>query len=192
MKLTPMRYKNYTWPHNPRVYSIEFERKMAVHKVPFGRYHLQNLGMTRRVMRGEGEFSGPGAYDAFKKLATVFYDEEPGLLVHPVWQTTSAYFVSLALKQEPREDYVSYTFTFWEDYTGHTTQPVSSATGITSGKGATEAQGGEEKRYHTVVKGESLWGIAARYGLEFDALIALNSQIANPNRIYPGQQVRVA
>ena len=44
MRLTPMRYKSYTWPHNPRVYSIDYERKMAVHKVPFGLYHLQDLG----------------------------------------------------------------------------------------------------------------------------------------------------
>ena len=31
-----MRYKDYVWPHNPRVYSIDYERKMAVNKVPFG------------------------------------------------------------------------------------------------------------------------------------------------------------
>ena len=44
MTLTPMRYKTYTWPHNPRVYSIDYERKMAVHKTPFGLFHLQDLG----------------------------------------------------------------------------------------------------------------------------------------------------
>ena len=30
MKLTPMRYKNFVWPHNPRIYSIDYARKMAV------------------------------------------------------------------------------------------------------------------------------------------------------------------
>ena len=49
-----------------------------------------------------------------------------------------------------------------------------------------------QPRYHTVVKGETLWGIAVAYELKPDALIALNPQIANPNLIYPGQQVRVA
>ena len=66
LRLAAMRYKTYTWPHNPRTYTIDYERKMAVHKVPFGRYHLQDLGLTRRVMRGEGEFTGPGAYVEFK------------------------------------------------------------------------------------------------------------------------------
>ena len=40
-----MRYKDYVWPHNPRVYSIDYERKMAVNKVPFGTYHLQDLSL---------------------------------------------------------------------------------------------------------------------------------------------------
>ena len=115
MILTPMRYKNYTWPHNPRVYSIDYERKMAVHKVPFGYYYLQDLGRTRRVMEGEGEFVGEGAYSQFGQLANVFYEEGPGLLIHPVWQAASAYFVSLRLEQEPLPDYVRYSFTFWED-----------------------------------------------------------------------------
>lgn len=193
MKLAPMRYKTYTWPYNPRVYVIEFERKMAVHKVPFGRYHLQNLGMTRRVMRGEGEFMGAGAYDEFKKLASVFYDEGPGLLIHPVWQSSSAYFVELSLKQEPREDYVSYTFTFWEDYSGCAVQPAYVSAGGTavSYNGAAVPKANGQDQYHTVAKGETLWGIAVRYGLGLDDLIALNPRIANPNLIYPGQQVRV-
>ena len=83
MRLTAMRYKTYTWPHNPRTYTIDYERKMAVHKVPFGGYQLQDLGLTRRIMRGEGEFVGEGAYQEFKKLASVFYDPGPGVLVHP-------------------------------------------------------------------------------------------------------------
>ena len=195
MNLTPMRFKNYTWPHNPRTYVIEYERKMAVNKVPFGRYHLQDLGLTRRIMRGEGEFLGEGAYEEFKKLATVFYGGGPVVLVHPVWMTTSAYFVELSLKQEPRADYVRYTFTFWEDYGGCDTVAEVVKSASTSGE-TTESnssgQGSGQARYHTVVRGETLWGISGKYGLSLAALIDLNPQIANPNLIYPGQQVRVA
>lgn len=114
MKLSPMRFKNFTWPHNPRVYSITYERKMAVNKIPFGRHALQSLGQTRRVFRGEGEFVGEGAYDTFKQLATVFYEETPGTLIHPVWMAATAWFVGLELEQEPRSDYVRYSFEFWE------------------------------------------------------------------------------
>ena len=44
MALTPMQYKSYVWPHNPRTYRITYQRQVAVQKVPFGRYALQNLG----------------------------------------------------------------------------------------------------------------------------------------------------
>ena len=118
MALTPMQYKSYVWPHNPRTYRIMYQRQVAVQKVPFGRYALQNLGLTRRVMEGEGEFFGPEAYDEFRKLASVFYQEGPGMLIHPVWQSANVYFVGLALAQEPKQDYVRYTFTFWEDENG--------------------------------------------------------------------------
>ena len=70
MTLSPMRYKGYTWPHNPRVYSIDYERKMAVNKTPFGLFHLQDLGRTNRIMEGEGEFVGPDAYAQFASLPT--------------------------------------------------------------------------------------------------------------------------
>ena len=118
MNLAPMRFKNYIWPHNPRVYEIGFRRAMAAHHVPFGRTVLQGMGMEHRVLRGEGEFTGPGAYREFQRLATVFYDESPGILVHPVWQTARAWFVELSVAQEPTEDYVRYAFEFWECFDG--------------------------------------------------------------------------
>ena len=185
MTLAPMRYKTYTWPHNPRVYSIDYERKMAVHKTPFGLFRLQDLGRTNRIMEGEGEFVGEGAYAQFGQLANVFYEDGPGLLVHPLWQTANAYFVSLRLEQEPRPDYVRYSFSFWEDdswYTGLATRltekgdrPPAPAQGV----------------YHRVVKGDTLWAIARDYGLSLEEVVALNPQIKNPNRIQVGDEVRV-
>jgi len=189
--LTPMRYKSYTWPHNPKVYSIDYEREMAVHKIPFGLYRLQDLGRTNRIMEGEGEFVGEGAYGQFGQLANVFYDEGPGLLVHPLWQVSSAYFVSLRLEQEPRPDYVRYSFAFWEDngnWSGLAAQETGAGQREEAERGGT---GAAEAAYHTVAKGDTLWAISGRYGLGLEALIALNPQIKNPNLIRPGEKVRV-
>ena len=183
MGLTPMRYKNYVWPHNPRVYSIEYERVMAENKVPYGLYHLQDLGRTRRVMRGEGEFAGPDAYAQFGALANVFYDPGAGELIHPLWQTASAHFVELTLRQEPRADYVSYSFTFWEDL-----EYYDAALRSESGAQQTATP---DRLLHQVVKGETLWGLSKRYGVTVERLLELNPQIKNPNRIQVGQEVRV-
>ena len=194
MELSPMRYKDFVWPHNPYTYTIEYQRVMGNQKVPFGRYHLQDMGLTRRVMKGEGEFVGEDAYDRFKALATVFYSEGPGPLIHPVWQASNAYFVELSLSQEPRRDYVRYTFTFWESYDNYearTSLTEGETAATTTVGGQTASKTSADKLWHTVKKGESLWKIARDYGVELTAVIALNPQIKNPNLIYVGQEVRV-
>ena len=50
MNLAPMRYKDYVWPHNPETYTISFQRKVAVAKVPFGRYGMQEDVYKRQAM----------------------------------------------------------------------------------------------------------------------------------------------
>lgn len=182
--LAPMRYKTFTWPHNPRTYSISYERIAAVHKVPAGVYTMEDMGRTCRVMRGEGEFYGPNAYETFKKLATVFYSGGPGVLFHPVWMTTNAYFTELKLMQEPTENYVAYSFAFREGYDGYS--------GMKKVSGTTERQSGASSAvYHTVVSGDTLWAIANRYGTSVAEIVKKNPDISNPNLIHPGQKVRV-
>lgn len=190
MRLEPMRYKEYTWPHNPETYTVEYRRSLALHKVPFGGYCLQDLGDTCRVMRGEGVFAGPDAYGEFQRLEAVFAQDGPGVLVHPVWQAARVYFVSLELAEEPLPDYVRYTFEFWEDRAaGGLTEVDASAVSPEEGQDGSAAGG--EAAYYTVKKGDTLWGIAKRCGVSLTALIAANPQIKNPNLIYPGNRVRI-
>lgn len=178
--LAPMRYKDFTWPNNPRSYTISYERPLALHKIPQGAYALEDLGRSCRVMRGQGEFYGPQAYETFKKLATVFYDDGPGTLFHPVWMTTSAYLTELQLRQEPEEDYVAYSFTFVEGF------PHKGMRQVTKGEAAAAPA-----EYHTLRQGETLWDVAAKTGRTVKELLEQNPQIANANTVYPGQKVRI-
>lgn len=180
-KLAPMRFKDYVWPHNPRVYEIEYRRDVCAHAVPFGKYVLQNMGRRHRVLRGEGEFCGEGAYAEFKKLASVFYDSTPGLLVHPLWDTANAYFVSLELKQEPTENYVRYAFEFWECFDGYRTALKAAEYGGTAAAAAEYA----------VAAGDSIWSIAAAQGIGVPALLALNPELRNPNLLTTGMRLRL-
>ena len=193
MRLTPMRYKKFTWPHNPEIYTVEYRRQMAAHKVPFGRCVLQDLGYTYRVLKGEGVFTGNDAYRQFQELAAVFQESGPGLLVHPVWQAERAYFVELKVTEEPLPDYVRYSFTFWEDWNGYSGGLTASDDGgALSGTGSrTAAAESAAAETYTVRKGDTLWGIAKRYDVTLAALIAANPQIKNPNLIYPGDKVLI-
>ena len=177
MKLSPMRFKSYVWPHNPKTFEVTEKRRLSVNPIPFGRQWVTDMGTDCRVLRGEGEFAGAGAYEEFMRLKAVFDEGTPGVLVHPVWKSVKVWFAELSLIQEPLEDYVRYSFEFVED--GEQVSDTRPVAAVTSGRA--------EVRTYTVRQGDTMWGIARDHGLELYELIGLNPQIKNPNLIYPGQ-----
>lgn len=191
MILSPMRFKDYVWPHNPRVYEIGYRRDLRAYRVPFGAYVLQNMGRQHRVLSGEGEFSGPGAYKEFQKLATVFYDAAPGVLVHPLWNTTNAWFAALSLRQEPTENYVAYSFEFWECFDGYASKLTVKKQQTAETAAAHPAGEGSGAEYYTAVSGDCMWNIATSRGMTLAQLLALNPQVKNPNILMVGDVLRV-
>lgn len=69
---------------------------------------------------------------------------------------------------------------------GNAQKPKTSTPAITTGK-----QLHQDTHNYTVKSGDTLSGIANRYGMTVNALVTLNG-ISNPNLIYPGQVLRVA
>ena len=173
--LSAMRYKDFIWPHNPRTFHVLWQRRVAVLDAPGGRFHVQELGKTCRILRGEGEFCGETAYEDFERLVRTFRQDGAGTLVHPIWHSDAVYFTRLELTQEPRQDYVAYAFEFTE----------------TRGLGRViqrpRPDSGEE--FYRVQAGDTLWSIAAQLGVAVETLLQKNPQIANPNVLTAGQEV---
>ncbi|MFT4412778.1 SafA/ExsA family spore coat assembly protein [Fredinandcohnia humi] len=46
-------------------------------------------------------------------------------------------------------------------------------------------------RIHIVQKGDTLWKIAKKYGVDFEELKAVNTQLSNPDMIMPGMKIKV-
>ena len=176
--LSAMRFKDFTWPHNPRIFRVLWRRRVCVLDAPGGRYRLQDLGTTCRILRGEGEFCGPGAYEDFERLQQAFLSDGAGTLVHPLWHCRSVFFTRLELTQEPRQDYVAYAFEFTETRGDDTEGQRKSVNAL------------PDERY-TLAAGDTAWSVAERFGLDMAALLALNPGLPNPSELAPGQEVRI-
>ncbi len=82
---------------------------------------------------------------------------------------------------------------------GAPTQPPAAGTPVPSttqqdqaGGGAPTAAGASAQGFtYTVQPGDTLSGIAARFGVSLQAVINANPQITNPNLIFPGQVVNI-
>ncbi len=169
--LKSMQFETFLWPHNPKTYSIRFERSLVVHKLPLGGYTVEDLGRGARILEGTGEFFGPDAYKTFGKLASLYYRRKPGLLIHPLWQSSKVYFDRLTLLQAPGENYVQYAFRFVE--APDSEQPKRS----------------ETPGQLTLSAGQTLWDVAQQYGLSTEALLRKNPQLRTCNDAQPGEAV---
>lgn len=106
-----LKYKDFTWPNNPHTYRETVTRE-PMYVTQEGVSTYSGMSGTRRVISGSGVFFGEEAYGDFLALVEVAEDNTPGSLIHPVWGTRYCYLTKLELEQEPRENYVSYSFEF--------------------------------------------------------------------------------
>lgn len=177
MKLSSMSYKGYVWPHNPRSCTVTTEKTVTSSKLPGGRWHTGELGISGRKISGSGEFSGEDAYARFMELYEVFCQDGEGILYHPVLGAITAHFSSLTMDQEPSANYVAYSFEFLER--GQKNQPE------------VIQPSADEKKYHTVSVGESFWTICSLYNLTALELVTMNPSISSPVEVTAGLTMRV-
>lgn len=171
MELERMKYKDYTWPHNPSNLKITHKRDVKEVRIPYGESVLQDMGAYRQVIEGQGAFFGANALADYSALEKVFTSGGAGTLSLPGMPARTAVFSSLTVAEEPRPDYVRYTFVFIEDSSGS----VSATT--------------QGKRFHTVSAGENMWILADMYGTTVDTLMSLNPDVKWPGDLSVGERV---
>ena len=104
---------------------------------------------------------------------------------------------------DPSPDYITYvvqpgdTLSSIASRYGTTVSAITSINGISNpdriyaGTTIRIPESGRTPQYYTVKSGDTLSAIASRYGTTVNALAALNG-IANPDRIYAGQRLRLS
>lgn len=108
--MNKMKYKTFTWPENPADFAIDYVREPVYETLADKSVVFRGLGPLKRTFRGSGAFAGGDAYQSFKALAALMNQTTSGTLEHPVWGSFTAYLVELHLEQEPRPNYVAYSF----------------------------------------------------------------------------------
>lgn len=109
-----MRFKTFTWPENPAEFAASYVREPVYETLQDKSVVFRGLSPVKRSFTGKGVFTGSNAYASFQSLAALLSQSGTGQLVHPVWGTFTVYLMAVDLAQEPREDFVRYTFTFRE------------------------------------------------------------------------------
>ena len=160
--LAAMKYRNFVWPNNPKTFEVEYRRTLHSYKLPFSGYVVQNLGLQNKIIRGEGEFT---------------------------WPTMRAYFAKLNLREEPREDYVHYSFEFWE-YIGNKFEDMADAMDDFDYDDPAASLPGL-KRYTMAVEGDTLRILAAKFNVTVEQMCSMNPTVAGPDTaLTVGQIIR--
>lgn len=106
-----MSYKTFVWPTNPSTYKEVWSRE-AKYSTAEGVTEFLGMGPLKGIVRGTGAFFGERAYESFRDLMALAEQKTPGDLRHPLWGIRTAYLTGLELVQEPKENYVGYSFEF--------------------------------------------------------------------------------
>lgn len=172
MKNVPMRFCGYTFSHNPATLKIEHTGSIRELNPPGGEPISERLGNRLRRISGDGELYGADCIAQFRELQRLFDSGESGLLSLPHMPAIQAYLSALHLIAEPKDDVLSYRFTFTEE---RTPARDDSAIGY----------------YETLVEGESLWNISYLRNVPIDTLVRLNPQIKYIDYLNDGERVRL-
>ena len=200
-RLASIVYKGFTFPHNPATTTYKIDRSYVKHKYPeLAGGELEDFGPNACVISGEGEFFGTHAYSDWKRLLEEFKKSGVGSISHPVFtDMTRGLMVSLQASMEPRPNYVKYSFEIVADTEPSINECLGKYVQVVSATSSTSSASEKpvkKELVHTVVSGECLSVICARYATKFDTTIswkkiAVHNNMKNPNLIFPGDQINI-
>ncbi len=166
-----MSFKEYVFEQNPSMMTIAYNRNIVSRVMPNSKSDVQELGLKRRIISGEGTFFGEQCVEQSERLRTVFEQGGKGILYLPGQKPMVALFRSLEIRAVDMENVMEYRFVFDECESDATEPKLRMALG--DGK-------------------QCLWDFAYRYGVDIDDLMEWNDDILRPDEVIPcGKEVRL-
>ena len=109
-----MRYKNFTFPHDPEKLEVTVKNQLGVAHCPGYGPVIQELGVQQRVISGEGAFFGEQAETLYRQLEGIFFQQTPGTLSIPGHPAVTAHFSALRWLGQGDGQIIRYSFEFIE------------------------------------------------------------------------------
>ena len=171
MKQGAMRFRNYIFPSNPHTIEISDSRTLKKFSLPLLGETVQDLGKSVQRMKGSGTFIGNNAYADYLELQKEYEKGGTGILSVPGFQPVCAVFSSLWLTAPPEPDTAEYVFEFIQKHT--------------------QVLREHPPEDYCMGAGESLWDVAAKFGISIDRLMEYNAQYPDPFSPLAGERVRL-
>lgn len=165
-----MGFGGFTWQVNPTALRLELGRSLRETALPFAGSRLEDLGLKKRRVSGEGWFTGAEAMERWRALNALFLQGGARYLELPGQAPFLAVMEELKLIGEPGEDAVHYGFAFTEEAGG---------------------QGALAGRAYKAAAGESLWDYAWRFQTAVEELHRANPHIRDIACLEQGEEVRI-
>lgn len=170
MELALMRFKGFTLWCNPLSIEVTSEKNTADYILPYSGERFEDLGGKCRVIKGKGELKGKDCLEQYAKLYSLQAKGGEGVLSLPTMEPVLALFTKLTAEASVTPDKISYTFQF--------TEIISE-------------EPPKAEKIHKVIKGETLFDIAYKYGVEADVLVELNPCVKRPDELNENQVIKI-
>ncbi|MGN1138173.1 MAG: LysM peptidoglycan-binding domain-containing protein [Ruminococcus sp.] len=171
MTVSNMRYKGYSFKHNPENLKVTKENNIQQQIIPKGNNVIQDMGTKARVVTGTGKLFGDDCLSQYYELVDIQKQGDSGVLSLPDTMPFYAYFKKIELVCEPTDKLVTYSFEFVEDTAKSDTVSNQS--------------------FHYVSDGETLWDISYMYNVSVEQLVSLNPQVKRIDELVKGGKIRI-
>lgn len=118
MNLIKMSYKGVEMEVNPTTLEINFAKSISTKHIPFASAKTQEINIAPTKICGNGRLAGSGAKEQAYQLEKLFKSRGSAYLFIPNASPIKAFFSSLKMSLDSRDNSFIYSFEFTEDSHG--------------------------------------------------------------------------
>lgn len=171
MKLSAMRFKGFTWHHNPKSLTIKCSDKIVSYSYPHFRAVVESFYSEPVTVSGVGELYGEDCLKQYERLQELYKEGKSGVLCLPKLMPIYACFEKLNVEASTTPSLLTYSFTFRQ------VKQLERLNNI--------------PKTYTLTEDCTLFDVAYQFNVGLESLVEINNNIMFINELKAGQVVRL-